>query len=117
MYPLHQQGWSSVEVVSIIRSGGSRACLAVSVGTPLHQLWGEETTALPFGFFDIGSSETDLAEETQVLAEKSEWRTALPFGFFDVGSSETASVEETPVFPVCLISGDLPSGFITDSAS
>ncbi|KAF3529995.1 hypothetical protein DY000_02037494 [Brassica cretica] len=27
-----QQGWSSVEVVSVIRSGGSGACLAVSVG-------------------------------------------------------------------------------------
>ncbi|KAH0902624.1 hypothetical protein HID58_042127, partial [Brassica napus] len=106
MYPLHQQGWSSVEVVSVIRSGGSGACLEVS-----------ETMALPFGFFDMGSLETDPAEETQVLAEESEWRTALPFGFFNVGSPETSLVEETPVLPICLISGDLPSGFIADSAS
>jgi len=72
---------------------------------------------LPFGFFDIGSPETDLAEETRVLAEESEWRAALPFGFFDIGSPETTLVEETPVFPVCLIGGDLPSGFIANSAS
>ena len=41
----------------------------------------------------------------------------LPFGFFDVGSPKTALVEEIPVLPVCLIGGDLPSGFIMDSAS
>ncbi|KAF3530001.1 hypothetical protein DY000_02037492 [Brassica cretica] len=116
----HQlQGWSSVEVVSVIRSGGSGACLAVSVGLEddpslCYSGGGDNGLAV---FFDIGSPEIDLAEETQVLAEESEWRTALPFGFFDVGSSETALVEETPVLPVCLNGGDLPSGFIADSAS
>ncbi|KAF2541298.1 hypothetical protein F2Q68_00029515 [Brassica cretica] len=107
----------SASFVSVSINSPSCGPNSTSLKNTISSALGEETTALPFGFFDIGSPEIDLVEETQVLAEESEWRTALPFGFFDVGSPETALVEETSVLPVCLIGGDLPSGFIADSAS
>ena len=64
----------------------------------------EETTALPFGFFDKGSSETALAEETPLwpvhLIGSSEETPSFPFGFSEIRSPET---------------GDSPLGFIVES--
>ena len=64
----------------------------------------EETTALPFGFFDRGSPETALAEETTFwpvhLIGSSEETPSFPFGFLEIRSPET---------------GDSPLGFIVES--
>lgn len=53
----------------------------------------EHTTALPFRFFDIGSPETALAEETPVwsvrLIGSAEETPSFLFGFFERRSSET----------------------------